>query len=302
MNERPERICEECGDDLACQGYRYCSDCLESADIDDDLAGLSDEDVTEDPYGALLPDLSGLEVEAPRPSTRSSWTVSGGAYGGIPDHVRPWRLAIREALNKVRTGATTEVGMCLKRTREYYGVDALYPAAKNSLAAAQAAGKAYRVAFEDVGKIPRGSVVYWTGPNSQYGHVAIALGGGMCVSTDWPRGRFGRVNIATLARSWGYDAIFWSPLVNDVRVWAPHAWTPINHKRIPGHLWQIKVAGAPGRVSPNAQARIVHERDAGDAFFPQRAIKHEGRMWLQGGDGYWYARSDVRYIRPLKEK
>lgn len=24
-----ERICIECGDDLACQGYKKCSDCLE---------------------------------------------------------------------------------------------------------------------------------------------------------------------------------------------------------------------------------------------------------------------------------
>lgn len=24
-----ERICEECGNDLACEGYRFCSDCLE---------------------------------------------------------------------------------------------------------------------------------------------------------------------------------------------------------------------------------------------------------------------------------
>jgi hypothetical protein len=25
-----ERICEECGDDLACEGHRFCSECLES--------------------------------------------------------------------------------------------------------------------------------------------------------------------------------------------------------------------------------------------------------------------------------
>lgn len=24
-----ELVCEECGDDLACEGYRLCSDCLE---------------------------------------------------------------------------------------------------------------------------------------------------------------------------------------------------------------------------------------------------------------------------------
>jgi len=25
-----ERICEECGDDLAAEGYRYCTECLET--------------------------------------------------------------------------------------------------------------------------------------------------------------------------------------------------------------------------------------------------------------------------------
>lgn len=29
-----ERICVECGDDLACEGYRMCSECLEKAGHD----------------------------------------------------------------------------------------------------------------------------------------------------------------------------------------------------------------------------------------------------------------------------
>lgn len=29
-----ERICSECGNDLACQGYNMCSDCLEEAGHD----------------------------------------------------------------------------------------------------------------------------------------------------------------------------------------------------------------------------------------------------------------------------
>lgn len=32
-----EQICEECGNDLACLGYRYCSDCLETLGKDGDL-------------------------------------------------------------------------------------------------------------------------------------------------------------------------------------------------------------------------------------------------------------------------
>lgn len=37
MNARSdEKICEECGNDLACDGYRYCSECLEFADLDDE--------------------------------------------------------------------------------------------------------------------------------------------------------------------------------------------------------------------------------------------------------------------------
>ena len=25
-----DKICEECGNDLVCEGYRYCSECLET--------------------------------------------------------------------------------------------------------------------------------------------------------------------------------------------------------------------------------------------------------------------------------
>lgn len=28
-SDEPELICPECGDDLVCEGYAYCSDCLE---------------------------------------------------------------------------------------------------------------------------------------------------------------------------------------------------------------------------------------------------------------------------------
>lgn len=31
-----EKVCEDCGDDLACEGYPYCSECLEKGAADDD--------------------------------------------------------------------------------------------------------------------------------------------------------------------------------------------------------------------------------------------------------------------------
>lgn len=267
--------------------------------IDDDFEGLGPEDFDIEPLAGLLPELTAADL-GPAPDGPQDDPVEGLGSDGIPKSGRSWREAVQIALEKVRTGATTEVGMCLKRTREYYGVGPLYSAAKLSLAGAQRLGKAYQVGFEDVDRIPRGAVVYWTGPNSQYGHVAISLGGGMCVSTDVPRGRFGKINIATLARAWGYTAIFWSPLVNDVRVWAPRRPVPVNLKRVPG-VWEFLADETPGRIRPHSHARVLVRRDAGSKFFPERAVKHDGHLWLQGRDGHWYRRSDAQHLHPLAD-
>src|SRR5690606_10040983 len=120
----------------------------------------------------------------------------------FPKAPRHWRKAIKIARSYVRNGKSVAVGYCLRETRQYYGVPSKYLSANDSLAAARRAGKAYRIT--NWSKVPRGAVVYWDSPSSEHGHVAISIGKGRVISTDWPRGRYGVVHGATLMRSWGY--------------------------------------------------------------------------------------------------
>ena len=269
------------------------------ATIDDDFEGIDDDDLKIVPEAEGLPVLD-ASLCPPPPDLEHQDDVVEGLGAGIPDYVRPWREAIKFALAKVTSGATTPVGMCLQNVRLYFLVAALYACAKLSLAGAQALGKAYQVAFDAVDRIPRGSIVYFIGPNSQYGHIVISLGGGWCISTDWPRGRFGRVRIDDLARAWGYTEIFWSPLVNDVRVWAPSRPVPVQLPRVPGVF--VVDGKAHGRVKPSRHAASSKVREDGDRVYARAAVKHEGVVWFQARSGLWYRRQDLAYLRPSQIK
>lgn len=160
---------------------------------------------------------------------------------GYPRAPRGWKDAIATAQSYAANGRRTQSGMCLRETRQYYGVPAKYPAAKDSLAAAQREGKAYRI--HNWNKVPKGAIVYWFGGGSKYGHIAISVGKGYVISTDIPSaGRYGRIHGAQLMRAWGYTRAYWSPLVNDYRVWPRYdlygrpkrakRWGPVNRFRV----------------------------------------------------------------------
>lgn len=199
---------------------------------------LDDDDFAPSPDVDDLPDLTDLPEAPPAP-----WALVAeagqddladleglGGVGAIPDFVRDTREALGVAVGYARDGRVVDTGYCLRETRQYFNVAPLYLAAKLSLAGAQDLEVAHRVG--EVDRIPRGAIVYWTGPSSQYGHVAPSLGGGMVLSTDWPSGRYGKVRADTLAAAWGYDAVWWAPCVNDVRVWSPRRRKPAPTPRI----------------------------------------------------------------------
>lgn len=198
-----------------------------------DLIGYTDEDFTLHPDAALLPDLSNLQVPPPPPENEWGQDEEGlggqGLGAGIEAFVRPWPQALAIVVGYIKDHKEVTPGYCLRETRGYYNVFSKYVAAKDSLAGAINMGVAHRVQFsaDGVKAIPRGAIVYWRkfsgGFVSGYGHIAPSFGGGFCGSTDWPTGHYGRVNIYTLAKAWGYTEIWWAPVVNDVRVWAPPA-------------------------------------------------------------------------------
>lgn len=190
---------------------------------------LDDEEYELDPEYADLPELSEEDVQRPEEHEGGQDDEALEGLGAIPRAPRSWKEALRIAASYVRNNRSVTPGYCLRETRQYYGVGPYYPAAKDSAEGARRLGKLYRVT--NYNKIPRGAIVYWTGGGSQYGHVAPCVGAGRVISTDWPRGKYGFIKAETLKNAWGYDNVYWSPLVNDVRVWSPKRKKPKKPKR-----------------------------------------------------------------------
>src|SRR5690606_3445553 len=70
------------------------------------------------------------------------------------------------------------------------------------------------------GKAPRGAPVYWTGGSRGYGHIALGLGKGYCLSTDaGGSGRVAKIKIDKLTAWWGHHFQGWAEDVNGVRVY-----------------------------------------------------------------------------------
>ncbi|TIC78763.1 hypothetical protein [Nocardioides sp. GY 10127] len=244
-------------------------------EIDPDLI-LTAEDCTLDPAAEALPTLGADDFgPPPEPEARQDdvdegmGAVADSGPGAIPDYVRSKKDALALAVSYARDGRSVTPGYCLRETRSYFNVGSLYAAAKLSLAGAKALGVAHKVNLSDpaaVNKIPRGAIVYWWGPSSQYGHIAPSLGGGMVLSTDWPRGKYGKVRVDTLAHAWGYTEAYWAPVVNDVRVWKPVSTKPKKTPTITRALAALK-----GDQPKKAEALLSKLADDGDGDRPHEA-------------------------------
>jgi hypothetical protein len=63
--------------------------------------------------------------------------------------------------------------------------------------------------IESLNDIPAGTFLYWEGGSHGYGHVAISIGNGKCISTDAPSwGRIGIVPIDWIAPHWRNGLVF----------------------------------------------------------------------------------------------
>lgn len=159
-----------------------------------------------------LPDTSPSELDG-QDDMDDSDLEGLGADGGLI-----WRRAVPRAREKVRTGASNQIGYCLREIRTINETPAKYERAVDSLIAADVK---HRVA--DWSQVPRGSIGYYRGPDVTHpnGHVFENLGNGWVATTDSPLGHWGRVRGGDLMTRWGYEAAYWSPFVNDNRVWRP---------------------------------------------------------------------------------
>ncbi|HEY5443655.1 MAG TPA: hypothetical protein VIJ87_04130, partial [Pyrinomonadaceae bacterium] len=96
--------------------------------------------------------------------------------------VRSPEEAIATAREWSRNGTNFGSGHCLVAVRSAYNIGPKYGTASASW---WAADHKHRV---DGGlAVPRGVPVYWTGGSHGFGHIALSVGGGVCLSTDWKR-------------------------------------------------------------------------------------------------------------------
>lgn len=85
------------------------------------------------------------------------------------------------------------------------------------------------------GSIPAGVPVFWEQPG-EADHVALSIGGGLCISTDVKRsGRVDIVRIASIAPAWGGELLGWTGDLNGFPVWQPPA-KPNNVERAREHM------------------------------------------------------------------
>ena len=111
--------------------------------------------------------------------------------------------AIKNALATTRN----PVGMCDHQVGVYYGYGS------SGYATAIAHWNATPATDKHPGDVnaPAGALVFWSGGSSGAGHVALSLGGGKIVSTDYPRaGITSTTTIDAISNGWGEHYMGWA--------------------------------------------------------------------------------------------
>jgi len=84
----------------------------------------------------------------------------------------------------------------------------------------------------DPNNIPAAVPVFWE-MESVADHVAVAMGSGLVISTDWPVSHdVGTVGISTLSSAWHGRLLGWTEDIDGVRVWTPPAPEPPDPNRV----------------------------------------------------------------------
>lgn len=124
------------------------------------------------------------------------------------------REAVRNGRRLSRESTYVGVGYCLRTVRgPIFEVPPLWPDAETAWE--EADGK-HRTSDPD--GIPFGAVPYWT--NGGFGHVAVSVGGGFCLTTDYRRP--GYVDLAPIAALGPWcrgKLVGWAEELNGVDVW-----------------------------------------------------------------------------------
>lgn len=176
---------------------------------DYDLEGVDEADVV--PASEALPYYDVPTQDDTDAEGESKVVAFVNAFGVSPKEAiataNHWRIT------KVFFG----VGQCLRTVRQFYDVPAKYGTAAESWQAAE-----HKHFATDGVDCPRGAPVWWTGGSSGAGHIALSVGGGTCITTDWKfPGRLSYAKIDDITNQWNLSFKGYTREINDVVVWRP---------------------------------------------------------------------------------
>ena len=125
--------------------------------------------------------------------------------------VRSQADAVAWAQKKV--GTTGYGGMCLQFTREAFDIASKYECARDAWNAAK-----YKHATSSTSNIPVGVPIFLDSSSSEYGHVAVYVGGGQMVTTHASTNKVGQDNVSQWVNEYGYHVLGWTEDLNGVRI------------------------------------------------------------------------------------
>lgn len=148
-------------------------------------------------------------------------------FASVSPAIRAVEAAIRWGRRQISAPSQDWTRLCLSFVRQAYNLPAVYPSA---IAAWN--GADLKRHTTNAATIPRGAPVFWQG--GTWGHVAISLGDGTCLSNDVRRrGRIDRVRIDAISAAWGFRLLGYTrdlngyslprPVLKPTRVTNAHA-------------------------------------------------------------------------------
>ena len=114
---------------------------------------------------------------------------------------------------KGKVGTTGYGGMCLQFTREAYAIPSKYNDARTAWQQAK-----HKHATSSTKNIPEGVPIFLDSPSSEYGHVAVYVGGGRMVTTHASTNKVGEDAVSTWVNDYGYHVLGWSEDLNGVLI------------------------------------------------------------------------------------
>lgn len=128
-----------------------------------------------------------------------------------------WGNAWVKSTHPAPTTSGDWLAWCLVFVRSCFNVDAHH---RSAIEAWRGARRRHPVSRGS--HVPTGVPVFWS--TGTWGHVALSIGGGYCLSNDILRpGRIDVVKIDTITRRWGAKLLGWTEDLNGVTVASPRA-------------------------------------------------------------------------------